>query len=153
MSEKPKKRLVSKGRYVQTIMGKGGLYSVGISLYASTPVLLCISLFCLVVGYVTGSDPDGFDRTTMFILCGCFLALAVGTLWCGTKVFDKAAKIEEVTPLTKNNTGDLPETETLVRASDLPPSDQQAELLRAALPSSKSPPEELLRATQNRQED
>jgi len=148
MSEKPGKRLVSKGQYVQTVIGKGGLYSVAISLYACTPVLLCISLFCLVIGVITGSDPDGFDRTTMFILCGCFLALAVGAIWCGTKFFDKAAKIEEVTPLTKTNTGSLPEVETLVRPSDLAPSHQKAELLRAAQHSQETPPEELLRAGQ-----
>ena len=59
----------------------------------------------------------------------------------------KAAFVaERVTPITRRNTGDIPEVESLVRPSDLPPSHQQAELLRAAKPGQETPPEELLRA-------
>ncbi len=56
-------------------------------------------------------------------------------------------------PVTRHKTGDLPEVETLVRASDLPPSHQQAELLRAAQPGQETSPEELLRATQGNRDN
>jgi hypothetical protein len=68
-------------------------------------------------------------------------------------LFREAKAIERVAPITRHNTGHLPAAETLVRASDLPPSHQQAELLRAAPQGSETPAEELLRAGMNRQGD
>ncbi len=45
------------------------------------------------------------------------------------------------------NGGRSPEVETLVRASDSAPTDQQAELLRATQYGKETPAEELLKAT------
>jgi len=63
------------------------------------------------------------------------------------QLFKKERTIERVAPITRHSTSFLPPKESLVRASDLPPSQQQAELLRAAPRGSETPTEELLRAT------
>ena len=71
-------------------------------------------------------------------------------IWLGKSMFKKAQRIEPVALLKRQSVIPLPEAETLVRASELPPSHQQAELLRAAPQGSETPVAELLRAT-NRQ--
>ena len=78
---------------------------------------------------------------------GFIAAIGIAVLRLGADLFDKADNIEPVELITKHNTGHLPEIETLVRSSDRPTTDQQAELLRAARVEKQTPPEELLRAT------
>ena len=80
-------------------------------------------------------------------------ALGLAGIYKSANMFAKIEGMEPVALLTKENAKHLPETETLVRPSDLPPSHLQAELLRAAPQGSETPPEELLRATQNKQGD
>ena len=58
--------------------------------------------------------------------------------------------VTEVTFIAPKTALVLPPEESLLRPSDLPPSHQQAELLRAAKPGQETPPEELLRAGGNR---
>ena len=148
MSEKPQKRLVSKREYLKTLLGKGGFYSSAMACAVGGGVLLIVSLFFLWLGLPPWDNlPDVGDRIWMF-LCGVLLGVPfVTAVWFGVSLFKAGARMEPVAPITRHNTGQLPEIETLVRASDLPPSHQQAELLRAAPQGSETPPEELLRAT------
>jgi len=142
MSENPKKRLVSKGQYLKTLGEKGATYTAGIFLGLTGVPLLLISLFSFNRCFSSGDFSEGF----LFIgVVSLFWSLGI---FGGCKSFFKSAQeIEPVAPITRHNTGDLPAVESLVRASDLPPSDQQAELLRAVSQGSETPSEELLRAT------
>lgn len=55
-----------------------------------------------------------------------------------------------VLPMTRRNAHLASAEESLVRASDLPPTHPRAELLRATPYGQETPAEELLRATQRR---
>ncbi|MCW3097909.1 MAG: hypothetical protein JWL77_3527 [Chthonomonadaceae bacterium] len=135
MSEKPKKRLVSKGQYVEILLGKIVLYSVA-------GCMLSAGLFflALAVGF-------SFWLRGVVVMPLIFGAGACAVIWFSKRFFVEAKEIEWVQPITVHNAHLLPVQETLVRPSDLPPSHQQAELLRAAPQGSETPPEELLRAT------
>jgi hypothetical protein len=133
MSEKPGKRLVSKWEYVRvtavrTLVGSGFMFSV---------ILGSLTLFPTISCFMWG---QAFGVVFWGSWTACFLAIAVS-------FYKKSEKIKHVAPITRHNTGHLPEVETLVRAADLSPSHQQAELLRAAKPGQETPAEELLRAT------
>ncbi len=56
----------------------------------------------------------------------------------------------DVVPLTRANTADLPAPESLVRASSEPRQEQEAVLLRAAARSVGTPPEQLVRPAEGR---
>ncbi|HLK57424.1 MAG TPA: hypothetical protein VKU00_12715 [Chthonomonadaceae bacterium] len=56
-------------------------------------------------------------------------------------------------PITDHNAHLLPLMETLVRGSDLPPTEQQNELLRAVQQGQETPTEQLLRASQTNGQD
>jgi hypothetical protein len=94
----------------------------------------------------------GSDLVSWFMaaasLCMIFIpilsAIAV-PLWWGSRKSWKT--IRALQPIDPANTAALPAVETLVRASHLPPSHQQTELLRAAGSGQKTPVEELLRAS------
>lgn len=142
MSEKAGKWLVSKGRYCMGIGIKISLSAISV---ASAVGALAGVLFCVITMMWSIFRSDYMFPLPEYIpiFCGIIFLLCFSIqawLW--------QRRIKPVISRTSYNTGDLPEVETLVRASDLPPSDQQAELLRGvALPSSETPPEELLRAT------
>jgi hypothetical protein len=151
MSEKPEKRLVSKGQYLKTLGDKGASYAAGVFYGLLGVPFLLISLFCFVIG-LYGLLFSGFPSEISIVLfiAVISLILSMGAFWGCKSYFKRAQEIEPVTPITRHNTGQLPEIETLVRPSDLPPTHQQAELLRGvATPNSETPPEELLRATTN----
>jgi len=145
MSEKPKKRLVSKSRYA-------GVLTTRI-------ILLCVVLafakggidaFCLV------AQDLGHERTLLIdsvLVDVVNVCLASGMLFVAYWLFKKERKIERVSPITTRTTSSLPPEETLVRPSDLPPSQQQAELLRAAQYGKGTPAEELLRASTTDDQD
>ena len=162
MSEKPKKRLVSWTEYVLR-------KTLAISLSASLSVCAVASVL-LVLGLPYSyywevrlraeegppSPSDNFDLTGLGFYIACWLCLillpilgiAASVLWCGSRKSWKT--VRALQPIHYADTSNLPEVETLVRASDRP-SGQQAELLRAAPQGSETPAEELLRATTSRQ--
>ncbi|MCW3094972.1 MAG: hypothetical protein JWL77_590 [Chthonomonadaceae bacterium] len=148
MSEKPQKRLVSKGQYLKTLGDKGASYAAGVFYGLLGVPFLLISLFCFVIG-LYGLFFSGFPSEISIVLfiAVISLILSMGAFWGCTSYFKRAQEIELVAPITRHNTDQLPAVETLVRASDAPPSHQQAELLRASPQGSETPPEELLRAT------
>ena len=141
MSEKPRKRLVGWNQYLAILGKKGIIYGIG---------FLCIIAVCvcfLGVGsagvWILLRGADNFVVT--LIVCG--VSVGILMLRSGKFLYTKAKSMEAVALITRHNTGHLPAVETLVRASGLPPSHQQAELLRAAQYGNETPPEELLRAT------
>ena len=72
-------------------------------------------------------------------------------MYYGQFMYYRAKRIKRVELITRHNTGRLPAAETLVRGSDRPSPAQQTELLRAAGQGLEAPPEQLLRATQEKQ--
>ncbi len=139
MSEKPGKRMVGWEQYLGTQCAKGATNAAGAALLIVGSILL-VPLIILWIGEF---------RIENFLLSVLFGVLGFGIILTGKKIVHSADRIEPVVLLTKHNTGDIPEAEILVRASALPPSHQQAELLRAALGSNETPEEELLRAGGN----
>ena len=138
MSEKPQKRLVSKGRYVWLMTGRTTLLSAAV-IFAS------VGIFSLVLAVICAAHDWGMEPT--YKIVGTVLVLLAFEL------YRKERTVERAAPITMRTTSILSPEETLVRASDLPPTHQQAELLRAAPQGSETPLEELLRATTNRQRD
>ena len=151
MHEKPQKRLVSKLEYIQTMTKKRGLYALSAG-------VLVVGVLCLLLGLLVAIISITFlnDRFGLMIReigIGAILAILGITLTClWVWLHLKADMLENVAPITRHNTGDLPAVETLLRHSALPPSHHQSELLRAALQGSETPPQELLRGTNARQE-
>lgn len=147
-SEKPRTRLVSKGRYLRNLGEKGVNYAVG-SFYGLLGVpLLLLSLLCIYVCFAVRYFLD-----TFLCLAMVSLGLSAGAFWGCKSYFRKAREMETVTPITRDNTGLLPPEETLLRPSEFSPSHQQAELLRAAPQGSETPSEELLRVVAGAREE
>ena len=133
------RRVVSKGEFVRTIGKKLGLFSLSGTLLATALVLALITMVSLYFGAI------------LFVIAFGIVTIAV--FWASTRFFVQAKKVEAVRPLTNRISHLLPPEESLVRAADAPPTQQQAELLRAAQSSQDTPAEELLRpASENRQE-
>ena len=156
-TQKPERRTVGKSQYLWIMGIKTVLYSTSISL-----VCLGIGMFA---ANIFGTVHDAFLMPGRFgpehaIPLGqftpnvqnYFLALGVVTgavclaiAWFGKAMFKKAQRIEPVALIRKSSAIPLPEAETLVRASDTPPTDRQ-ELLRGTGKGSETPVMELLRA-------
>jgi len=139
MREKPRKRLVSRGRYIYLSSKRMSLTF----LYKFSFGAAAIVLLGAVVGMYFPFD--SFWVNVALILLGSVLSGILGVM--GIKFAEKVSKMEDILPITQDNVSRLPLESILVRASDLPPSQQQAELLRAATGSNETPAEELLRAT------
>lgn len=148
MSEKPKKRLVGWTQYLMTIQDKSLHYVAGSVCGIGGLLFLMFSAFLF---YALLSE--GVDAGFFLSLTGGGAAFGIFLLWAGTAIFKNAKEIAPVALITRHNTGQLPAVETLVRASDIPLSQQQAELLRAAPQGKKTPAEELLRAGHENRQD
>lgn len=142
MNEKPGKRLVSKEEYLAIQREKGANYASGGCFGLLGVPLLLISLFLFCSCFSSGDFNGVFINTPVVLLL-----LSLGAFYVCKSYFMSAQEIKPVRPITPHNAGLLPPEKTLVRPSDLPPSHQQAELLRAAQTAQKTAPEELLRAT------
>ena len=147
MSEKkPQKRIVSKGRYVR--MQIRLLFICGFS-------LLCGLFFALLIYragvksalglsyslYRCGHTDPNPEMDQCFVLIPLVIVLAQIASSARRK---SLTTLRSVGPITDRNAHLLPLQDTLVRSSDLPPTEQQAELLRAAQ-NQETPPEQLLR--------
>jgi len=120
-------------------------------LMAGRTTLLSVSAFGFLVAML-------FTVATLSLLSSLYIGLAavcalVGAgAWYLTYYFYKTErKVERVAPITRRTTSSLPPGETLLRAANLPSSNYQAELLRAAGQGSETPSEELLRAANTRE--
>lgn len=145
LSSEPGKRIVSKGQYVRRVSKKA---AIGLSCgsLAIVIALFIVSAIGLTFASVT-SMPDVRRAVALFgaaILCSC---AATRLKQVAEKGIEEAQKIDPGVPLTRANAGQLPVSESLIRASEPPPQDQQSALLRAAAGNTETPPEELLRAS------
>ncbi|HLK59172.1 MAG TPA: hypothetical protein VKU00_21600 [Chthonomonadaceae bacterium] len=148
MSEKnPPKRLVSKGQYVWVMGKKAGLYSL-----SGLAFVLGLLGFGTAVFRFTLLLAHGFGKAVIFQLSDLIYLIPIlgsAALYLSSKLLIKKANaVEQVDPITDRTAYLLPLEETLVRGSDLPPIEQQAELLRAVQTEQETPQEELLRASQ-----
>jgi hypothetical protein len=149
--EEPKKRLVFWKQYLHIMGTRTAMLSYAIAV--GTVAVTC--LVAAAVGFVIAVFhwPDTSIRADC-IAFGVLVGI-IGLRWLsGVKdMYNRACAIEPVAPITRHNTGHLPEVETLVRGSDRPETAEQAELLRAVRQSPASPPEQLLRATNENRQD
>jgi hypothetical protein len=148
-TEKPRKRLVGWKQYLETQCSKWTGNIVG-------TVFEYVG-YIFVMGAI-GTLLSSFHRGLFGFLVGLIVSAFLGSigalaLWGSMIAMCEANNIEPVALITRQNTGLLPEVETLVRGSDRPETAEQAELLRAVRQSPESPPEQLLRATNERRQD
>ena len=144
---KPRKRLVGLRQYAKTSMDQLLGYSGAIVVICIGTALLGLSLILIRDG------SDGYGDLFALFGGGVFGICSLITLWYGTTLFNAAAQIRPVELISKHNAKYLPEVKTLVRGSDPPTVDQQAELLRVAGHGQQIPPEQLLRAVQGEEQD
>jgi hypothetical protein len=151
MSEKPRKRLVHWQEYAETKVSDGIGY--GFSLLAGS-----VGILFLVVGvgiiWLGSSDfegPSTIGSRIFFTVAGIvFVGLSIAAMCAAKAIITAIRDTPPVQLVTKEAARHLTSAEILVRPSDISPAHQQAELLRAAKPGQETPPEELLRATANR---
>jgi hypothetical protein len=139
--EKPKKRLVGWKQYFgKTATGILGRSGAGTFLAGGR---WCFWLLFFFICSCRGRPPHPVEFAQRYLLDGlCVLGALMGLR--GAKALFKRVEYADLV----ENAGRLPMTATLVRASNLLPSDQQAGLLRAARQGIETPPEQMLRATQ-----
>jgi hypothetical protein len=152
MSEKPQKRLVGWSQYLQMIGEKGIYYFLG-AFCGGCGLCFLVCFVLLVYAFFSVAHLGGLAYLLLCIVGGGFAGLGVGALYCGKTLFSGGKSMEPVTPITRHNTGDLPEVETLVRAFDSTTIDPRRELLRAGGQGPETPAEELLRAGQENRQD
>lgn len=148
-TERPKKRLVGLGEYLDAVCTKGATSLVATALRFGGAVLLTAAASAVlpVLVEVCHGDISGAE---FCIFAGAILGLfgAIAT-WLSCFFFEAAKEITPVALLTRSSANGLPEKEILVRGADRPATDQQTELLRATGQGLETPPAQLLRATQN----
>jgi hypothetical protein len=148
-TEKPKKRLVSLSDYLDAFVKKATVcVLMGVCAYTAF-VVFRFGGMLLWEAFQPGA---GFFAPAMIALGTIVCTVGCVAIWYGYHMFRSVKYAEKVTLITRHNTGDLPEVETLVRSSELPLTDQKAELLRAAKAGKETSPEELLRATTQRRQ-
>ena len=138
--DKSQKRMVSKGSYLKLMSTRGRLMS-GTILFS---VFGAMSLSAALWG-ITNHHRQ-FWGLWLFETCLGF-AFGAWSWRIASYCFREEQKVERVALVTNRTVNLMPPKESLVRASDMPPSHQQTELLRAAQNGKETPPEELLRAT------
>ena len=141
---KPPRRLVSKRQYVQHLGKRFALG--GVSVLAITIGMVCamVSLTCVLIVL---AKPSSLIDTKVCLLLLASVPASCIFLTIGFLTKQNVESSQPLIPLTDRNAHLLPVEETLVRGSDLPPTIQQAELLRATQAGQEIAPEELLRAT------
>ena len=144
MEAKPGKRIVSKSRYIKLMGMRLSLLSCGAVCMLVGGVAAMLGVMEGVDDVIRGSVGTGFSLPSpngFYVAClVCFL---VGV--CCTFLGEKVQ--EDVTPLTRANTADLPAPDILVRASSEQAQAQEAVLLRATTEGQEKHEEQLVRAS------
>jgi hypothetical protein len=138
---------VSRKRHLRGVGKYIGLMTLGIaSTVVSAWLLLCA---CIDIFDLSGDRPASLTVRDLLIgaaLSACGVVVGIVMVVKGTKT--------EIVELTKPQNGRLlPMKGSLLRASSLPPAQQQTELLRAAQYGKEAPAEELLRAGEESRHD
>ena len=146
MSQESRKQLVSKGRYARLVTRRAALLSVSTLLSTVGAVVLC-SVVWAINDALRSSHP-GRSWLTIGLGSAGSAFFAAYSFFVASLAYKEERKVERVAPLTKRAADRLPPEESLVRASDISASGQQAELLRMAAQGPETPAEQLLRATE-----
>jgi hypothetical protein len=136
----PKKRIVSKSKYVVHVAAKTTLEFGGTLLGFGGHALLGVTWVCIIMLFLRPED------------WSFLIIVALGSGW-GAWAFLRGAtqteyissKIPPVLSPTRQNIEQLPAEETLVRASTESTVEQEKTLLRAASRAEQTPPDQLLR--------
>jgi hypothetical protein len=151
MSENSRIRLVSKGRYAwlltaRTMFATGVLLSLFTFAIGGGFFLIMASGYLIAVRHVFNMDP-AFGPS--FFAPSAFLSAVLSgiSLFMACWLAKKEQKVERVAPITHRSVSLLPPEESLVRAANVPVT-QQGELLRAAQYGKETAAEELLRSGQ-----
>jgi hypothetical protein len=147
-SSKQRKRIVSKEQYITYLAKKAGLSSVSGLLFCSGLMGLLLAGCGLLASVLTLFGSASSDSDLFISLIWASSSIGVISLLVGRIGFEgikEAKKMTPVLPLTRHNVNQLPEPESLVRASAEPPAEQSDVLLRAAQPGQETPAEQLLR--------
>ncbi|MCW3100275.1 MAG: hypothetical protein JWL77_5893 [Chthonomonadaceae bacterium] len=151
MSEVSQKQLVSKRRYVWLMVRRCLLACCSIL----CPFIALAFMFAsLMLGFCVLVPPAGMEwrlAAAVLTLITALCMVAFGVL--AIRLMKQEEKTVSVAPITRRNARHLPPQENLVRASDVRPTQQHAELLRASLYGKTTPSEELLRATVKDRQD
>jgi hypothetical protein len=146
--------LVSRSRYVGSLLERGGIYSFAFVVGCSAVALLLLALAMFLFGIFPIIDTfDKGERVLMLGLGAFSSVLCVGATRFALALQKAARQLPPVAPITRHNTGKLPEVETLVRGSERPVSSAQTELLRATYQEANTPSEQLLRAAQHNSQE
>lgn len=145
---KIKNKVVSKRDYLR-YLGRKGWLGISALLIELLSIVVTGGLFGFFVYQLTEDADDA--RKAVLVPVLCFIAIL---LWYpiqqwmtknASLLFKEAKAMEPVEPMTRHNTGQLPQEETLVRASEEPKEAQEKILLRAAQHTDETRSEELLR--------
>jgi hypothetical protein len=139
-----KKRVVSKSKYGLYLMGKTWLGYVSIVLSIVGSLFILFTVWCAMIAYVNYGTVQFASAIVDLLVCGFVSAMLVAGATAASRV---VGKIEPVLPETRQNIQQLPTEETLLRASQEPTEGQEKVLLRAAITTTETPPEQLLRPT------
>jgi len=135
--------LVGWKHYLKAISTKGFLYSFAAVVGFGGVLLVLISLFMFLIAVLPWQEGgNSFGVLAALVIA----AVGIAAIWAGKSVVSEVQELEQVQLITRQNTHLLPTRTSLVRASDAPASDSQAELLRAAGQGTETPAEQLLRA-------
>jgi len=135
-TEKKAKRIVSKGEYARIQSLRFGLFLSGLSLmllgFSSAPLVRLVF-----------HRHHYIDLNIFFTVGPVFATLLVIP---AVMLIKKAQALNDnVVPITRANTADLPADESLVRASQEPVQEDQSILLRSAADTNQTPADQLLR--------
>ena len=140
---KPQKQLVSKEQYVRHI-GKN-LTLTGVSVLALAVGIPCLLIcFCWGIGLFLQALEGHVPSDAWYWYLG-LLMVTGGLMKIGLRTKKAVESSEAIVIVTHRNVHQLRDEDSLVRGSDLPPTEQQAELLRAVQTGQETPSEELLR--------
>lgn len=139
--KKSGRRIVSKGKYLADTGKKLTLASYGTAVQLVGIMMVAFTLLVVVPTVWRWAD----------ILGGLFMVgisggSALTLIYLGRKAVGEGKAIDAGIPFTRANTADLPAVDSLVRASDSPPQEDQDVLLRPATQGRQTPPQELVRA-------
>src|SRR5689334_3904366 len=129
-AEKPRIRRVGTWWEYLFFLGKKAALS-------TAGLVVLILLLLLFAGIVWGAisvsvqwivsvnkQPFSWDLWLLLLGIGAASSLGLILYQCLEGAFQSLTEMEPVVPLTRHNTGNLPENETLVRASEEPPAHQ-----------------------------
>ncbi len=139
-------RLVNRKQYV-SVEGRFYSFIVAGTVTLGLGMILLFATLGLCVNFWGNFSWGGL------LIISASVGATVFLLITALKMLARASEVENVEIVTPQNAHLLPLEKSLVRASDLPSSEQQTELLRAARSGEEAFPEQLLRATQENRPD